>query len=108
VDVEAGLVRFAGIGNIAGAIWNGAASHHTVSVNGTAGHGTIKLREFSYPWPAGAVLVLASDGLATRWSLESYPGLAGRDPALVAAVLYRDHSRRRDDVTVLVAREPRR
>jgi anti-sigma regulatory factor (Ser/Thr protein kinase) len=107
VDVEAGVVRFAGVGNIAGAVWNGNQSHHTVSHNGTAGHGAIRIREFSYPWPKGAVLVLASDGLATRWTLESYPGLAARDPALVAAILYRDHSRRRDDITVVVAREPR-
>jgi hypothetical protein len=107
VDVEAGVVRFAGVGNIAGSIWNGDRSHHTVSHNGTAGHGTIRIREFSYPWPKGAVLVLASDGLTTRWTLESYPGLAARDPALLAAVLYRDHSRHRDDITVVVAREPR-
>src|SRR6185503_2539260 len=107
VDVEAGVVRFAGVGNIAGAVWNGSQSHHTVSHNGTAGHGTIRIREFSYPWPKGALLVLASDGLATRWTLESYPGLAARDPALVAAILYRDHSRQRDDITVVVAREPR-
>jgi anti-sigma regulatory factor (Ser/Thr protein kinase) len=108
ISVEAGLVRFAGIGNVAGSIWNGSVSHHTVSVNGTAGHGTIRPREFSYPWPAGGVLVMASDGLATRWSLENYPGLAARDPALVAGILYRDHSRGRDDVTVVVAREAKR
>jgi anti-sigma regulatory factor (Ser/Thr protein kinase) len=108
VDVESGVVRFAGIGNVAGSIWNGTTSHHTVSLNGTAGHGAVRIREFSYPWVAGAMLVLASDGLTTRWSLESYPGLTARDPALVAGVLYRDHSRHRDDVTVVVAREPRR
>jgi anti-sigma regulatory factor (Ser/Thr protein kinase) len=107
VDVEAGVVRFAGVGNVAGAIWNGEASHHTVSHNGTAGHGIIRIREFSYPWAKGGLVVLATDGLATRWSLESYPGLSARDPALVAAVLYRDHNRQRDDVTVVVAREPR-
>jgi anti-sigma regulatory factor (Ser/Thr protein kinase) len=108
VDVETGVVRFAGVGNVAGSIWNGSVSHHAVSHNGTAGQGTIRTREFSYPWPRGAMLVLASDGLATRWTLESYPGLTARDPALVAAILYRDHSRQRDDVTVVVAREPRR
>jgi anti-sigma regulatory factor (Ser/Thr protein kinase) len=105
LDLETRVVRFSGVGNIAGAVWSGGASRHTVSVNGTAGHGTIRPREFSYPWPAGALLVLASDGLATRWTLESYPGLAARDPALIAGILYRDHSRGRDDVTVLVARE---
>lgn len=108
IDVETGVVRFAGVGNVTGSIWNGSVSHHTVSLNGTAGHGTIRPREFSYPWPRGALLVMASDGLATRWTLESYPGLAARDPALVAGVLYRDHSRGRDDVTVVVAREARR
>jgi anti-sigma regulatory factor (Ser/Thr protein kinase) len=108
ISVSPGLVRFAGVGNIAGSIWNGSVSHHTVSLNGTAGHGTIRPREFSYPWPAGGLLVMASDGLATRWSLESYPGLAAHDPALVAGILYRDHSRGRDDVTVVVAREARR
>jgi anti-sigma regulatory factor (Ser/Thr protein kinase) len=107
VDVEAGVVRFAGIGNVAGSIWNGGQSHHTVSHNGTAGHGIVRIREFSYPWPKGALLVLASDGLTTRWTLDPYPGLSARDPALVAAILYRDHSRQRDDITVVVAREPR-
>jgi hypothetical protein len=43
----------------------------------------------------------------SRWSLEDYPGLAARDPAVIAGVLYRDFSRRRDDVTVVVAAEPR-
>jgi anti-sigma regulatory factor (Ser/Thr protein kinase) len=108
IDVLAGIVRFSGIGNVAGSIWNGSVSHHTVSLNGTAGHGTIRPREFTYPWPAGGLLVMASDGLATRWSLESYPGLPARDPALVAAILYRDHSRGRDDVTVVAVREVRR
>jgi anti-sigma regulatory factor (Ser/Thr protein kinase) len=107
VDVEAGVVRFAGVGNVAGSIWDGSRSHHTVSHNGTAGHGIIRIREFSYLWAKGALLVLASDGLTTRWTLESYPGLPARDPSLVAAILYRDHSRQRDDVTVVVAREPR-
>jgi hypothetical protein len=63
------------------------------------------LREFAYDWPAQGVLVLHSDGLQTRWSLDDYPGLALRDPSLVAGVLYRDWARGRDDVTVLAARE---
>jgi hypothetical protein len=45
-----------------------------------------------------------SDGLATRWPIERYPGLPSRHPALVAGVLYRDWSRGHDDVTVVVAR----
>ena len=46
-----------------------------------------------------------SDGLSTHWDLSPYPGLTQRSPSLLAGVLYRDFSRRRDDVTVVVARE---
>jgi hypothetical protein len=48
--------------------------------------------------------VLHSDGIQPRCTLDAYPGLARRDPALVAAVLARDFTRGNDDVTVLVAR----
>ena len=47
---------------------------------------------------------MSSDGLNPEWSLEPYAGLALRHPGLVAGVLYRDHSPRRDDVTVVAAR----
>ncbi len=42
------------------------------------------------------------------WQLEQdwnrIPGLAQRDPALIAGVLYRDFGRGRDDATVVVAK----
>jgi hypothetical protein len=55
-----------------------------------------------YPWPPQGRLVMHSDGLSHRWTLESYPGLALRHPALAAAVLWRDHARGRDDATIVV------
>jgi len=45
-----------------------------------------------------------SDGLQSHWRLDQYPGLAQRDAALIAAVLYRDFARGRDDVSVVVQR----
>ena len=77
------------------------------SRTGTVGHAVRKIQEFTYPWPPGAHLVMHSDGLATGWSLDRYPGLMRRHPSLIAGVLYRDYSRGRDDVTVLVARMQR-
>ena len=78
-----------------------------VSHNGTAGHAAGSIHEFTYPVPPQSTIVMFSDGLGTRWDLTPYPGLAQRSPALIAGVLYRDFSRRRDDVTVVVARERR-
>jgi hypothetical protein len=48
---------------------------------------------------------MASDGLGTHWDLSAYPGLRTRDASIIAGVLYRDFSRRRDDVTVVVVKE---
>ena len=49
--------------------------------------------------PAGALLVMHSDGRQRGWALDRYPGLVRRDPLLIAGVLYRDftaRARRRD------------
>jgi anti-sigma regulatory factor (Ser/Thr protein kinase) len=105
IDREARLMRFAGIGNVAASVTINGKTRQTVSNNGTLGHVARSFREFAYPWESNGLLVVHSDGLTTRWSLEDYPGLARRHPAVIAGVLYRDFSRGRDDVTVLVCRE---
>lgn len=97
-------VTFAGVGNVAGVIVEPSRTQRMVSYNGTVGHVARTIRPFAYAYEVGPLVVLASDGLGTSWSLDQYPGLAQRHPALVAAVLYRDFTRGRDDVTVLVAR----
>ena len=104
VDFAAEEVRFAGIGNIAGVLLGAERAQSMVSMNGTAGQGFLKPREFTYRFSPGSLLVMSSDGLTSHWSLDPYPGLARRHPGPVAGVLYRDHSRRRDDVTVVAAR----
>jgi hypothetical protein len=45
-----------------------------------------------------------SDGLGSQTSPAGYPGLTLRDPALIAAVLYRDFARGNDDATIVAAR----
>lgn len=99
------IVTFAGVGNIAASITIDGAVRHAVSHNGTLGHEARAFREYSYPWAERALFVMHSDGLSAQWSLDAYPGLKMRHPSVIAAVLYRDFSRQRDDATVLVARE---
>jgi len=102
LDYRANKIIYAGIGNIAGTIIDGSATLRMVSLAGTAGHNVRKIQAFEYPFASGLV-ILHSDGLGTSWALDRYPGLARAHPTLIAAVLYRDFWRRRDDVTVLVA-----
>jgi anti-sigma regulatory factor (Ser/Thr protein kinase) len=103
IDIGERLARFAGLGNISATIVTPDQKRVTlVSHNGTAGHIARRVQEFAYPLLRGAVVVLHSDGLTAHWDPADYPGLWMRDPALVAAVLYRDCNRRRDDSTVVV------
>lgn len=108
LQVEPGhrLLRFAGIGNIAARLVTEARAQGLVSVNGTAGHVARTLREFEYEAPSGALVVMHSDGIATRWDLGEYPGLTAKSPGVVAGVLLRDFARGRDDMAVLVTRVP--
>jgi len=106
IDVDRRTGAFAGLGNITGMVLLPAGGRHNlVSHNGTAGHSAARIQEFNYPVPPQAIIVMFSDGLSTHWDLSPYPGLTQRSPSLLAGVLYRDFSRRRDDVTVVVARE---
>jgi anti-sigma regulatory factor (Ser/Thr protein kinase) len=100
-----GEVAFAGVGNISAAVIEGATRRAMVSHNGIVGHNMHKSEEYRYPWPRGALLVAHSDGLETQWDLAAFPGVVARHPSLAAAALFRRHSRKRDDVVVLVARE---
>ena len=104
VDRASDLVTYAGLGNIAGVVVAPDGTRHSmVSHNGTAGHMARQIREFSYEARAGACVVLHSDGLTAH-----HPPPDGRiwaaDPAVAAAVLYRDCGRARDDATVVVVR----
>jgi anti-sigma regulatory factor (Ser/Thr protein kinase) len=101
---EKQILNYAGAGNIVAAISFGAKSRSLVSMNGTVGHSVGRLQQFSYPWETGSTLIMHSDGLGTRWSVEQYKGLASRHPALLAGVLFRDFCRKRDDATIVVSR----
>jgi hypothetical protein len=106
VDLERRTATYAGLGNIGGVVLHPTGARQSmVSHNGTAGATAARIQEFHYVVPSGAIVVMFSDGLATQWDLGAYPGLQQRSASVIAGVLYRDFSRRRDDVTVVVARE---
>ncbi len=95
IDAAHGAIRYAGVGNIAGSLRSrqevngrGLMSH-----NGTVGAQMRKVETIEYACPNQPLLIMHSDGLQGRWSLEAYPGLVHRHPAVIAGVLYRDYCR---------------
>ena len=105
IDEERGQLRFAGVGNIAVSVFENSGRRHLISHNGIVGSNLRKVQEFSHSWQSGSLMIAHSDGLATRWDIDAYPGLERSHPSLIAAVLYRDFVRGRDDVTIVVIRD---
>ena len=106
IDLQSRTLLYAGVGNICASLVgrDAQSTRSLTSHNGTAGLQVAKLQQFQYQTLEGDLLLMHSDGLTSRWKLADYPGLSHRVPALIAAILYRDFKRGRDDATVLVAR----
>lgn len=101
---EGATIRLCGVGNTVATLVSDGAPRALPSMNGTAGLQVRSMREFTQPWTPGTLLVMHTDGITTRWRADAYHGILAHDPAILAAALQRDHSRGRDDATVLVFR----
>ncbi|MEV7003599.1 ATP-binding SpoIIE family protein phosphatase [Streptomyces sp. NPDC093982] len=108
LDVTAGRLYFAGVGNVGARLhrrdnWHGLVSHPGI----VGAHFPAHLPAHQETWTDDCLLVLHSDGLPSRWS----PGPAvyaptSLDPAVIAASIVRDASSAarpvRDDTAVVV------
>jgi anti-sigma regulatory factor (Ser/Thr protein kinase) len=108
LDLIGRKVRFAGLGNIAAAVLSGERKQGMISVPGVAGYQARTIRAYDYELPEGAVVVLHSDGLTERWTMDRREGLFRSGPLMIATTLLRDAGLRRDDACVLVGKPPRR
>ncbi|WP_370269556.1 ATP-binding SpoIIE family protein phosphatase [Streptomyces sp. V4I8] len=108
LDVSAGQLSFAGVGNVGARLRRGDSWQGLVSRPGIVGaHLPTHLPHHQETWTDDCLLVLHSDGLPSRWS----PGPAALapsplDPAVIAASVVRDASSParpvRDDTAVAV------
>lgn len=102
--IERDRAVVAGAGNVAVSIVDGPQTKHAVSHPGIVGHQMGRPQEFTYAWTPRSMLVAASDGVRTQWRFDRYPGLPRRHAAVIAATIWRDFKRGRDDATVVVIR----
>jgi anti-sigma regulatory factor (Ser/Thr protein kinase)/serine/threonine protein phosphatase PrpC len=104
VDHDRRTVTYGGVGNVSGSLAASTGTRNMVSQNGTLGAALGRVQEYSYPLEPGSTLLMFSDGLTSKCSLNGYSGLQNRPAQLIAGLLFRDFSRKRDDATVLLAR----
>ncbi|GAA2979466.1 Anti-sigma regulatory factor (Ser/Thr protein kinase) [Actinokineospora diospyrosa] len=102
LDPAASVVRFAGVGNIAAAVV-AERKRGMVSLPGIAGYQARSIRRFDYELPDDAVVVLHSDGLNERWSIDPLDRWRAK-PLVMALDLLREAGVRRDDASVVVAK----
>jgi anti-sigma regulatory factor (Ser/Thr protein kinase) len=103
-DPARGVVRHAGVGNIVVRLVGPEGIRSLPSQPGIVGHRMPHLRELSYPAEGMTAVVMHSDGLTQRWSLDDVPGVLGHRPAVIGAAVLRAAATRRDDAGVLVLR----
>lgn len=106
LDPDQRTLHYAGIGNISGVVIRGDGQKHLLSLAGIVGHNIRKIQPVTHPWDEESVLVMCSDGLSTHWNAADDPELIHQPASIIAAVLYRDHQRGRDDATVVVIKNP--
>ncbi|MFE6618028.1 ATP-binding SpoIIE family protein phosphatase [Streptomyces sp. NPDC057740] len=108
LDIDAGKLSFAGVGNVGARLRRGDTWQGLVSRPGIVGaHLPTHLPQQQADWTDDCLLILHSDGLPSRWT----PGPAADapaslDPAVIAATIVRDASSParpvRDDTAVAV------
>ena len=102
VRALSGEVDVSGVGNVQGVGWTGERWRGFSTHPGTLGIEPIRIRQSTYSLRAGDPFVIHTDGLASGWLQQNFPGMRRLHPALVAASLYRDYGHDHDDTTVFV------
>ena len=94
-----------GVGNIRTQLCGGSYTKSYTAQNGILGYSMPRLlQEHTLPYEPGQCLVMASDGIQTRWNPARYPNVSRYDPMVLAAAIYKEYGRQTDDMSVAVAR----
>jgi anti-sigma regulatory factor (Ser/Thr protein kinase) len=94
-----------GVGNIAARMFGPVNFKNHMSYNGIVGHNIPNtMNDQSYPSDEFNQVLLCSDGIKTRIDLARYPMMYKYDLTILAAAIYKDHARRNDDMSVVIAK----
>ena len=99
-----GQLAYGGVGNIGARLGPNGRAHGLVSSLGTLGLGQrLRPQASVSPWRGPNLFTAHSDGIRSSWDLSRYPGVTGHDPAVMAALIWRDAAAGNDDAAVVVA-----
>lgn len=97
--------QLCGVGNISAKLQKGIEYKNYIANNGVIGMNIPnRLENTNYALEKLQMMIFCSDGIKTRWDIIKYPGILKYDPMLLAAVLYKDHGRKTDDMTIVIVK----
>lgn len=95
----------AGVGNIAARMFGPVNFKNQMSYNGIVGHNIPNtMNDQEYAAEEFNQVMLCSDGIKTRIEMTRYPLMYKYDLTILAAAIYKDHARRNDDMSVVIAK----
>lgn len=95
----------AGVGNIAVRFMGPVAFKNHMSYNGIIGHNIPNtMNDQQYPLEQFNQVMFCSDGIKTRIDMAKYLQMYKYDQTIFAAAIYKDHARRNDDMSVVLAK----
>ncbi|HXH09551.1 MAG TPA: ATP-binding SpoIIE family protein phosphatase [Alphaproteobacteria bacterium] len=106
-DFKGNDIRFscASIGNIEAHLFGVPNRQPFIVRRGILGVNAPIPQVTEHRWQAGAVLVLHSDGVSSRWGLADFPRLATESATTTAQSLLRALAKEHDDATVVVVKD---
>jgi hypothetical protein len=103
IDLHAGRLSFAGLGNVEGRFNNGIRSERLITYRGIVGVAMRTLRTFQYTLESGWTLALHTDGISARFEDQAMQSSTGNLHDAAQAILTR-WGRDRDDATIVLVR----
>ena len=104
-DFQRKVWTTAGVGNIAVRMSGPVNFKNHMSYNGIVGHNIPNtMNDQEYVAEEYNQAMLCSDGIKTRIDMARYPMMYKYDTSILAAAIYKDHARRNDDMSVVIAK----
>jgi serine/threonine protein phosphatase PrpC len=102
INTETEELSFVGVGNIGFRAWS-AESVQPISLAGIVGSRLPTLREFSFTYTPGDLIVMHTDGISRRFVLDGIvERMSPAPPQRLAEAIADDYAKRNDDVTLVV------
>jgi anti-sigma regulatory factor (Ser/Thr protein kinase) len=97
--------QICGVGNILTRIYQGVTYKNYMSYNGAIGLNIPTSLNYSVvPAERNQLLVMASDGIKTRWDISKFHSILKYDNMILAGAIYKEFNRGTDDSSVLTAK----